>query len=92
MSAEDATDIINLVQSYTPTTVAHEDAAETSHENVVAEHTDAVKADVAPVGVEEESLFQKATHFVEDYLPDGMKEKAEGMLGGLGDKVKGLFS
>jgi hypothetical protein len=110
MSAEDATDIINMVKSYTPTSDANEAIAEDTHEDDAQEETEqeetankpeaaaaptAIAASASVAAAEapaEENMFQKATHFVEDHLPGGMKEKAEEMLGGLGDKVKGLFS
>ncbi len=67
-------------------------------ENVTAEKKDEpalnkneLHATAAPVAAEEEGIFAKATHFVEDHLPGGIKEKAEEMIGGLGSKVAGFF-
>jgi hypothetical protein len=39
----------------------------------------------------EESFLDKATHFVEEHVPEGLK-KAEDALGDVGKKIKGLFS
>jgi hypothetical protein len=38
-----------------------------------------------------EGMFEKATHFVEENIPDGLKGKAEEMLGGVEEKLKGFF-
>jgi uncharacterized protein YgbK (DUF1537 family) len=77
MSEEDAADIINTVNNYKAAT---ETAVQTA------------AAPAATAAVKEESMFEKAEHFVTDHLPGGLKDKAEQMLGGLGDKVKGMFN
>ena len=47
----------------------------------------------APVTeAKEEGYFDKAKDFVESHIPGGLKEKAEEMLGGVGEKLKGMFS
>ncbi len=81
MSEEDATDIINTVNNYKVADAATE-TAQTAEVTAPAAATAAIK---------EESMFEKAEHFVTDHLPGGLKDKAEEMLGGLGDKVKGMF-
>jgi hypothetical protein len=105
MSNEDATRIIEIVQNYQPlnaaeanaeNTVKADDVNDEVEENTVTEKAAQPTAAAAPLAAaeapaEEENMFQKATHFVEDHLPSGMKEKADEMLGGLGDKVKGFF-
>ncbi len=39
-----------------------------------------------------ETMFDKATHFVEGHIPGGVKEKAEEVMGEMGSKLKGIFS
>ncbi len=36
-------------------------------------------------------FLEKATHYVEDHIPAGMKEKAEEALEGVGGKIKSIF-
>ena len=76
VSAEQATGIIDTIKNYMTTNVTTISAQQTTS---------------APAG-KEESMFEKATEFVEEHVPGGMKEKAEELLGGMGDKLKGLFS
>jgi hypothetical protein len=91
MSAEDANHIIQMVNDYnSKNVVTNTESAESTFTQTVETPQAIASASALPAA--EESMFQKATHFVEDHLPGGMKEKAEEMLGGLGDKVKGLFS
>jgi hypothetical protein len=77
VSEYQATDIINTVNDYQTATATPAATAEVST--------------TAPAAEKEESMFEKAEHFVTDHLPGGLKEKAEEMFGGLGDKVKGMF-
>lgn len=46
----------------------------------------------APVGKQDETMFDIATHYVEDHVPGGMKEKAAEVMGEMGNKLKGLFN
>ena len=40
----------------------------------------------------QEGFFEKATHYVEDHIPGGLKEKTEDVLEGVGNKIKNLFN
>ena len=40
----------------------------------------------------EDSLFEKAKDFVEGRIPDGLKGKAEEVIGEMGGKLKGFFN
>jgi hypothetical protein len=81
VTQEQATGIINTVIDY-----------QTETNTAIATPVAAAETNVAaPAAEKEESMFEKAEHFVTDHLPGGLKEKAEEMMGGLGDKVKGMF-
>ena len=82
LSEEDATSIIDTVKNYVPANNADENSGEETEKQTTA----------APVAQKENGMFEKAENFVTDHLPGGMKEKAEEMLGGVGNKIKGLFS
>lgn len=82
LSEEDATSIIDTVKNYVPANNADENSGEETEKQTTA----------APAAQKEDGIFEKAENFVTDHLPGGMKEKAEEMLGGVGNKIKGLFS
>ncbi len=84
MSTEDATHIIEIVQNYK----ADESTKKEDDDN---KHDETANNTTAATPVAEEGIFAKATHFVENHLPGGIKEKAEEMIGGLGSKVAGFF-
>ena len=88
LSEEDATTIIDTVKNYVPANNADENSGEETEKQTTA----AAQTTVAPVAQKEDGIFEKAENFVTDHLPGGMKEKAEEMLGGVGNKIKGLFS
>ena len=83
LSEEEATGIIVTVKNYQPANAENTDAAETGTEAVTP---------TASAEPKEDTILEKAEHFVTDHLPGGLKEKAEELMGGLGNKVKGLFS
>ena len=37
-------------------------------------------------------MFDKDAHFVDGHIAEGMKEKAEEVMGEMGAKLKGIFS
>jgi hypothetical protein len=80
ITEEQATGIIDTVQNYQVTTNASA---------AISGKTDLEKTDIEQPQAEE-NLLKKATHFVEDHA-GGVKEKAEELLGGVGNKIKGLF-
>ncbi len=88
MSIEDATHIIEMVQNYKADDSTKEEDEKDEHKET-ANKSDVTASDAATVT--EENMFQKATHFVEEHLPGGIKEKAEEMFNGIGEKVTGLF-
>lgn len=82
LSKEEATGIVDTVKKYLATNnAAEETSAKTTEKTVTAQQPPA-----------EEGILEKATHFVEDHIPGGLKEKAEEMLGSVGNKIKGMFN
>ena len=81
ISEDDATGIVDTVKNY----LASNTAGETTQQPSAATAT--------PVQgeVKEESMLEKAEDFVKDHIPGGLKEKAEEMFNGVGDKLKGMF-
>lgn len=45
-----------------------------------------------PAGEHEETMFEKANHFIDGHNPGEMKEKASVTLDEMDNKLKGLFS
>jgi hypothetical protein len=88
ISEDQATGIISTVKNYL---ASNNPATSVAAENT-EKATEAKQTVTASEPVKEESLLEKAEHFVTDHLPGGLKEKAEEMLGGVGNKIKGLFS
>jgi hypothetical protein len=95
LTQEEATGIVSTVKNYLAANAGNEDAATVTSDaakEIAVPMPAAVTADAAPAEAKEESIFEKATHFIEDHIPGGLKEKAEEMLGGVGNKIKGLFN
>ncbi|MFM9911180.1 MAG: hypothetical protein ACKVOW_17705 [Chitinophagaceae bacterium] len=84
LSEADATGIVDKVKNYM--------AANTAEETTTQPAAATAQASVVQGEVKEEGMLEKAEHFITDHLPGGLKEKAEEMLGGVGNKIKGLFS
>ena len=91
ISAEQATGIMETVKEYAETKFP---GLGNSLNSILGNNTsdspqqkNAIKPDQ-----KEEGILEKTTHFVEDHIPGGLKEKAEEMLGGAGNKLKGIFS
>jgi hypothetical protein len=93
ITEDQATGIISTVKNYlAKSNTAPAVAAENTAKQPVAAAAEQKPAvATATTEVKEESMLEKAEHFVTDHLPGGLKEKAEEMLGGVGDKIKGLF-
>jgi hypothetical protein len=84
LTREEATGIVDKVKNYL--------AANTAEPATLQPVATTTQANEVKAQVKEESMLEKAGHFVTDHLPGGMKEKAEEMIGQAESKIKGLFS
>jgi hypothetical protein len=86
ITAEQATGIMATIKEYAEQKVP---GLGNSLDSILQETTD-----VSPESSNEkqEGFFEKATHYVEDHIPGGLKEKTEEVLEGVGTKIKNLFN
>ncbi len=87
ISEDDIIGIINIIATY-----AEEKSPGLGNSlvNIINDQT-ATEASAHPAA-KEETIFDKATTFVEGHIPGSLKEKGEEMLGEMGNKLKGLFN
>ena len=102
ISEDDAIGIVNVIATYAEEKspglgnslvgIINGTDESAGEESTAATSTAITSEAAAPVAeANEESYFEKAKDFVEGHIPGGLKEKAEEMLGGVGEKLKGMF-
>jgi hypothetical protein len=79
LTSEEATGVVTAVKKYLAA-------------NPEITSQDSPAAEAIPVEeVKQESMLEEAEDFVKDHVPQDLKEKAEGVLSGVSDQLKGLF-
>ena len=86
ITAEQATGILGTIKEYAEQKVP---GLGNSLNSILQENSDASSE---PSNEKQEGFFEKATHYVEEHIPAGLKEKTEEVLEGVGTKIKSMFS
>ena len=86
ISAEQATGILGTKKEYAEQKIP---GLGNSLDSILHDNTDASSEQSTE---KQEGFFEKATHYVEEHIPGGLKEKTEEVLEGVGTKIKSMFS
>ncbi|MEP7374279.1 MAG: hypothetical protein ABI675_12865 [Chitinophagaceae bacterium] len=86
ISAEQATGILGTIKEYAEQKVP---GLGNSLNSILQENTN---PSAESSNEKQQGFFDKATHYVEEHIPAGLKEKTEEVLEGVGSKIKGMFN